>query len=425
MIRVNMSAVIQEVNTQESALSNLRKWWLKLVFLQSLLIWIGYEMLKNWWVPQFAFRWGVMTALFSIIFGGFLWSSLELNSRSGERKLLQNFGPGNQLTILRGFFLALLFGFLFSPWPRGWLAWIPGLLYTITALADLFDGYLARKFDQETLLGEKLDISLDGLGVLIASILLVQYGQVPAWYLLVGLARYLFLVGIWLRRRMGKPIYELNANSTRRPFAGAQMGFIAVILYPFFSPPGTSLAAALFALPFLIGFSIDWMVVSGISISRIMLGNRMLAHVKNRIELHLSWREKMNEILTRWMPLVIRISLVILLTVWIEQNLSGLIRQQYFAAANMAPTSPPPILWLGALLLLTLISWVLIALGAAGRFAAIVILFGVGIYLKFYGLNLTELLLVIGAAALFYLGSGPYSLWIPERDIIARRLGEI
>jgi hypothetical protein len=224
---------------------------------------------------------------------------------------------------------------------------------------------------------------------------------------------------------MGKPVYELIANSTRRPFAGAQMGFVAVILYPLFSPPGTSLAAALFAVPFLIGFSIDWLVVSGMSRSSFFLGGSTLAHFGNRIELNLLWAERIKSIFTKWMPLAVRISLVILLTVWIEENLSGLVRQQFFTAANMADTSVPPAPWLGALLLLTVISLVLIALGAAGRLAAIFVLFGVGIYLKFFGLNLNAALLATGAAALFYLGSGPYSLWIPERDIIARRLGEM
>ena len=168
-----MSAVNQEVNTRESALPSLRKRWLKLVFLQGFLIWVGYEVMITWWAPKFAFRWTGMATLFSVFFLGIMWRSLKFNYRPGERKLLPNFGAGNQLTILRGFILAFLFGFLFSPWPQGWLAWIPGLLYTIAALADLFDGYLARKFNQETLLGEKLDLSLDGLGVLIASTLLV------------------------------------------------------------------------------------------------------------------------------------------------------------------------------------------------------------------------------------------------------------
>lgn len=61
-----MSAVIQEVNTRESALTSLRKWWLKLIFLQGLLIWIGYQVMLPWWAPQFAFHWAGMAALFSV-----------------------------------------------------------------------------------------------------------------------------------------------------------------------------------------------------------------------------------------------------------------------------------------------------------------------------------------------------------------------
>ena len=67
----------------------------------------------------------------------------------------------------------------------------------------------------------------------------------------------------------------------------------------------------------------------------------------------------------------------------------------------------------------------MIALGAAGRIAALIILFGVGIYVNNYGLDVTEALLVIVAAALLYLGTGPYSLWNPEQGIISRRLGEL
>jgi CDP-diacylglycerol--glycerol-3-phosphate 3-phosphatidyltransferase len=119
---------------------------------------------------------------------------------------------------------------------------------------DCFDGYLARLHNEVTRLGAMMDMSLDGLGMLIGVLLLIQFGQVPALILLVGLARYLFLLGIWIRRRIGKPIYELPENPLRRQFAGAQMGFIGVILFPVFSPPGTYLAAMLFALPFFLGF---------------------------------------------------------------------------------------------------------------------------------------------------------------------------
>jgi CDP-diacylglycerol--glycerol-3-phosphate 3-phosphatidyltransferase len=420
-----MSAVIQEVNTHESALSILRKRWFALLSVQALLILIGYQVLDNWWSTQFAYRWVVLAAFFAVYFAAILWRNLTNNIRPREGILLNKFGPGNLLTISRGFLLAFLFGFLFSPWPPDWLAWIPGVIYTVAALADLFDGYLARKLDHETVLGEKLDLSLDGLGLLIASILLVQYHQVPIWYLLVGIARYLFLFGIWLWRKKGKPVYKLAENSTRRPFAGAQMGFVAVVLYPLFSPPGTYLAAALFAIPFLIGFLLDWLDVSSISRTVKFYGNSKLTNSVNLNILSLVWREKVNLIVSKWLTLIVRLSLVMLLIAWFYQNFYGVNLNQFFSATISIAATKPPIIWLGLVMLLNVVSLFLIAFGAGGRIASLFLLFGIGIYQKFFDLYSLEVLLIAGAGALFYLGSGPYSLWKPERKIITRRLGEM
>ncbi len=422
MIRDIMPEVDSLFRKTINPLSILRKKWIGLVVLQILLLSSGAQLLFTWWGPQSAFRWFGLAALFSLIYFGILWRRLELNYDPAEGKILPNFGPGNQLTILRGIFLTLLAGFLFSPWPQGWLAYVPGLLYSSAALADLFDGYLARISHHETRLGEELDLSLDGFGILIASILLVQYGQVPAWFLLVGLARYLFIGGIWLRRRLGKPVLPLAKNSARRPFAGAQMGFVAVVLFPVFSPPGTFLAAALFAIPFLIGFTLDWFTVSGISLTSLIRGDHGRATYPYLLDL--DRMKVIKELSNRWLPLVLRISLVILLIAWIQEKLIGLFQSQRLSAADLNLAAMPPIQWIGILLLLLFSGLILIAVGVAGRIAAIFVLFAMGIYLEFFGLNLIEVLLVAGAVGLFYLGTGPYSLWVPERKIITKRLGE-
>ena len=252
----------------DSALASLRLRWVGLAIALTLMVATGFGWLFTAWQPVYAFRWSALAAGVSIYLLSILWQGLPYNYRFDEKRLLPYFGPGNALTLVRGILLAALAGFLFSPLPPRELAWLPGLIYTLAATADQFDGYLARRSKQVTRLGEMLDLSLDGLGVLIASVLVVQYGQVPAWYLLVGLARYLFLAGIWLRRRLGKPVYALPTSSTRRPLAGAQMGFMAVVMWPVFSPPFTYLAATLFAIPFLIGFARDWLMISGASITK-------------------------------------------------------------------------------------------------------------------------------------------------------------
>lgn len=417
-IGVNMPTLVKEFSDVDNTLASLRRGWLLLLILQILLLSIGSMILLTWWADQFAIRWLSLAALSSMLFLGFLWRSLKLNTRPRDDHLLAGFGPGNLLTILRGFFLALLIGFLFSPRPPGWLAWVPGLLYSIVAIADLFDGYLARKFDQQTMLGERLDLSLDGLGMLVASILLLQYGQVPAWYLLVGFARYLFIAGIWLRRKLGKPIYDLKPNTTRRPFAGAQMGFAAVVLYPVFGPPGTALAAALFAIPFLVGFTIDWLQVSG-TIPSIFFRTLDSKYQDQPSE------GQIRNLLTKWLPFGFRISLVILISLWVVQDLLGTVILEYLTAPFDVSDSTILTQWSGWLLLIVGIGTMMIAVGAAGRIAALIVLFGVGMYINNFGLNLTEALLVVGASGLLYLGTGPYSLWNPEQKLIAQRLGEL
>ena len=49
----------------------------------------------------------------------------------------------------------------------------------------------------------------------------------------------------------------------RRAWAGFQMGFLVVVLWPLFGPPVTLLAGFAFMFPPLIGFLIDWLIVSG------------------------------------------------------------------------------------------------------------------------------------------------------------------
>ena len=92
--------------------------------------------------------------------------------------------------------------------------------------------------------------------ILIAIGLAIQYGQLPVWYLILGLGRQLFIFGIWVRQRMGLPVYDLPPSDNRRVIAGFQMGFISVMLWPVFAPPLMTLACILFSIPLLIsGFA--------------------------------------------------------------------------------------------------------------------------------------------------------------------------
>ncbi len=164
--------------------------------------------------------------------------------------------------------IAILAGYLFQPWPQsrlfpGRLSWTPGTLYLAASLLDYLDGRVARAGRHETRLGAFLDINIDALGLLIAPLLAVWYGQLPMAYLSVGAAYYLFIIGIRLRKKYSKPVFELKPRRSARVIAGFQMGFVGIALLPVISPPITRAVAYLFMIPLLAGFVKDWLFISG------------------------------------------------------------------------------------------------------------------------------------------------------------------
>jgi CDP-diacylglycerol--glycerol-3-phosphate 3-phosphatidyltransferase len=186
----------------------------------------------------------------------------SLRSREQDARPL---GMATRLTLLRGWMISAVAGFVVAPPRRGWAAWMPGALYTAAALCDLVDGYVARRRNEVSVVGGKLDVAMDGLGLVVAPAAAVALGRLPVWYLAVGLAYYLFHGGLWWRSRLGRPAYpeRMIASRYTRQFAGCQMGLVATALFPVLGPPGTTITAALFMTPNLVLFLRDWLVVSG------------------------------------------------------------------------------------------------------------------------------------------------------------------
>jgi len=344
----------------------------------------GYVLLASSWAPEYAFRWLVITSGLIIYLLAILWRNLEANHRAGEAQLLPTFGTGNSLTLLRGLFIAAMAGFLFSPAPPGWLVWLPGILYTLVCAADFLDGYLARRTNHATRLGEILDLSFDGLGVLAAVLLAVQYGQVPAWYLLVALARYLFLAGQWALERLGRPLYDLPPSASRRLFAGLQMGFLAAALLPIFSPPGLYIAAAFFGLPLLAGFLRDWLTASGVLRASWELPQALMSRIHHDL------------------PLLLRVLVLAL----------GL---------SLIAGSGEPVALLSMLVAAVSLG---VFLGISARLLSILGLVLLGLQTALTGLSVQQVLLAAAFAGILFLGSGAYSLWMPEEYLFHSRAGE-
>jgi CDP-diacylglycerol--glycerol-3-phosphate 3-phosphatidyltransferase len=351
----------------------------------------GYVLISAAWQSDLALRWLFLPSLVTLYLLRVLWQNLDTNVREGEQVLLPDLGWGNRLTLLRGVLVAGMTGFLVLPRPEGWLIWVPGILYTLSDATDFFDGYVARRTDHATRLGKILDMSFDGLGVLVASLLVVLYGQAPAWYLLVGFARYLFLAGEWLRRRLGKPVYPIPPSLNRRVFAGLQMGFLAVALWPIFTPPGIHIAAALFGLPLLVGFGRDWLYASGVIKDR----PARSPGIQTRIE--------------RWLPVGLRLLILALNLGFIASWLSGL------------QAVPVALVLLG---LLNFLAVAMLVLGVLPRLASILALLALGFAQLFAPLSAGQIVLGISYTLILFIGSGALSLWTPEDYLYRHYAGE-
>ncbi|MFA5699952.1 MAG: CDP-alcohol phosphatidyltransferase family protein [Desulfuromonas sp.] len=244
----------------------------------------------GWVVLVFAalWVWGAWywaAALQWILQAGILWTLvlyetrqyLPLNHNGSASTPYAHLGLANRLTILRGWLIACTGGFLFQPFPPGFLVLVPAGLYAVSAIVDRLDGYAARRTGQISRMGMELDTVFDALGLAVAPLLAVWYGKIHWSYLLVSCAYYLFQWGVSYRHQAGLPVSSLQPKLSRRTIAGFQMGFIAVVLFPIFEPPATRIAGFAFMLPVLAGFLLDWVAVSGAITKKSFLNQDTLA----------------------------------------------------------------------------------------------------------------------------------------------------
>jgi CDP-diacylglycerol--glycerol-3-phosphate 3-phosphatidyltransferase len=188
-----------------------------------------------------------------------LWRSRPLLDPGATR-----LGAATHLTLLRGLLVSVAAGFAAVP-PMGAARWLPALLYATAAICDRFDGILARRLGQTTVLGARLDEAMDALGLLVAPIVAVSWGRLPPWYLLVGVTYYIYRSAIWMRRRLELPVHveRVKRRQITRIFAGLQMTLVSVALAPILSREVNSIAATLLMVPTLAFFARDWLIVIG------------------------------------------------------------------------------------------------------------------------------------------------------------------
>ena len=372
-----------------------------------MLLLLGAWLLARAWQVEAGVRWGLMGGFLWLYLAAFLRRRLDRNRRQEDGKVLDRWGPGTWLSLMRALAISGLAGFLLQPRPPGLLAWLPMALYTLSDVADYFDGYLARRSGYATLLGVDLDLELDALGLLVAVTVVVQYGTLPLIFLPVGLARYGYALLVGMRERRGLPVHELPPSLMRRPIAGVTMGFISATLWPIVDRPEATLAALVFTLPFAAGFVRDGLVVSG--------------QLHPEDEFYQRWRRRLRSWALDKLPLLLRVAFVLAAGAESVRLLHG---TAAFESGWTAWGVNEPARLAAAFVMLYSVGGLALLLGWAGRLIAFLLIFPVGLTIAATSMDATRAALLFAVLSLMLTGTGRWSLWKPSDRWFRRRAGE-
>lgn len=104
----------------------------------------------------------------------------------------------NKLTIARMIIVTFLVIFLLTGWGGEANRYISLTLFVVASVTDWFDGYLARKNNLVTNFGKFMDPLADKLLVCSAMICMIDLKRLPAWFVIIIIAREFIISGFRL-----------------------------------------------------------------------------------------------------------------------------------------------------------------------------------------------------------------------------------
>ncbi len=102
----------------------------------------------------------------------------------------------NRVTIFRILLIPVFMAFMLGRIPYG--DWMAVIVFTVAAITDSVDGYLARKHNQITVFGQFFDPLADKLLISAALVTLVDLGTLSAWIVMIILTREFAVSGLRL-----------------------------------------------------------------------------------------------------------------------------------------------------------------------------------------------------------------------------------
>lgn len=104
----------------------------------------------------------------------------------------------NKLTLFRVILIPFFVFFLLAPYFEGYGNYIAVAIFIVASITDFLDGKIARKYNLVTNFGKFMDPLADKLLVCSALICLIQLKSIPAWVVIIIIAREFIISGFRL-----------------------------------------------------------------------------------------------------------------------------------------------------------------------------------------------------------------------------------
>ena len=163
----------------------------------------------------------------------------------------------NKLTILRValvpvFMLVLLLG---------WSKYLAIAIFVVACLTDFLDGYIARRDNLITDFGKFMDPLADKLLVTSAMLIFVQWGQLPAWIVMVVIAREFAVSG--LRMVAASKGVVMAAGWSGKIKTAATMVCIIIMLTPLGNRPSINTICGIVILLTTVYSGVEYFIKNG------------------------------------------------------------------------------------------------------------------------------------------------------------------
>lgn len=169
----------------------------------------------------------------------------------------ERFGFANAVTAVRAAIVSMIAAAVFFPGVPGGVESAPWAFVALVLVAlalDGVDGYLARSYQHESVLGARFDMEIDALLILCLSTAAFLLGKAGPWVLLIGLMRYGFVMAQYVAPRLKAPLPQ---SFRRKLVCVVQVAAMCLVLVPGTVPPVSSGLSAIALLLLAYSFAVD------------------------------------------------------------------------------------------------------------------------------------------------------------------------